>query len=256
MNTRSLLNRLAKQFPKKYAKMNHDYVGLMNGKLPNEVHKILLALDCDWEIFPIIEKEKPDLVLTHHPLIYGTRSRVFKRDPSKKELVDALDRIGVPVYSMHTNFDTGRGGMNDSLAAALNLKNVEVVEGNMMMRGGELESPMKVKDFAKYAKDCLNVSYGLLINRGNEMIKRVAIIGGAGSGYWPIAKDAGYDIFISGDIPHHVRREIVNAKYNYLDLPHEIEKIFVPVMKRIIEEMDSSVQIVMVDHEKEAEVIK
>lgn len=255
MNTRSLLNKLAKRFPKRLAKMNHDYVGLMNGKLPKEVNKILLALDCDWEIFPIIEKEKPDLVLTHHPLIYGTRSRVFKRDPSKEELVNALDKIGVPVYSMHTNFDTGNGGMNDSLAAALHLKNIKVVEGNIMMRGGELETPMKVIDFAKYVKDCLNVSYGLLINKGNEVIKSAAIVGGAGSGSWPIAKDAGYDIYISGDVPHHIRREIVNAKYNYLDVPHEIEKIFVPVMKRIIEEMDPNIKIVMIDHEKEPEVI-
>ena len=101
MNTKSLLNKLGKRFPKKYAKMNHDFVGLMTGKLPNEVNKIVLCLDCDWEIFDLIKKEKPDLVLTHHPLVYGLRSRVFKRDPSKKELCDALDQIGVPVYSIN-----------------------------------------------------------------------------------------------------------------------------------------------------------
>mgnify|MGYP003327166857 CR=1 FL=1 len=53
-----MLNRLAKRFPKKYAKMNHDYVGLMTGKLPEEVHKILLCLDCDEKLLPIIKKEK------------------------------------------------------------------------------------------------------------------------------------------------------------------------------------------------------
>ena len=38
-----ILRKLAKDFPKRYAKMNHDYVGLMTGKLPNEVHNILLC---------------------------------------------------------------------------------------------------------------------------------------------------------------------------------------------------------------------
>ena len=256
MNTKSLLNKLGKRFPKKYAKMNHDFVGLMTGKLPEEIHKIVLCLDCDWEIFDEIKEEKPDLVLTHHPLVYGLRSRVFKRDPSKKELCDSLDKINVPVYSMHTNFDTGLGGMNDALAEALHLKNVKVIEENIMMRGGELESPMSVEEFAKMANKAFNVHYSLLINKGSKEIKRVAIIGGGGSGNWPIAKDNGYDIYVSGDAPHHVRRDIVNAKYNYLDMPHEIEKIFMPTMKKLIHELDESIEIVVIDHEIEPTVIK
>ncbi len=256
MNTKSLLNKLGKRFPKKYAKMNHDFVGLMTGKLPKEIHKIVLCLDCDWEIFDKIKEEKPDLVLTHHPLVYGLRSRVFKRDPSKKELCDALDAINVPVYSVHTNFDTGLGGMNDALAEALHLKNVKVIEENIMMRGGELESPMSAEEFAKMANKAFNVHYSLLINKGKKEIRSVAIIGGGGSGNWPIAKDNDYDIYVSGDAPHHVRRDIVNAKYNYLDMPHEIEKIFMPTMKKLIHELDESIEIVVIDHEVEPTVIK
>lgn len=256
MNTKSLLNKLGKRFPKKYAKMNHDFVGLMTGKLPEEIRKIVLCLDCDWEIFDKIKEEKPDLVLTHHPLVYGLRSRVFKRDPSKKELCDALDAINVPVYSMHTNFDTGLGGMNDALAEALHLKNVKVIEDNIMMRGGELESSMSAEEFAKMANKAFGVQYSLLTNKGKKEIKNVAIIGGGGSGNWPIAKNNGYDIYVSGDAPHHIRRDIVNAKYNYLDMPHEIEKIFMPTMKKLIHELDESIEIVVINHEVEPTVIK
>lgn len=255
MKTRTLLNKLAKRFPKRYAKVNHDFVGLMVGKLPEEVNKIVLCLDCDWEIFDKIKRIHPDLVLTHHPLIYGYRSKVFKRDPSKKELCEALESIGVPVYSMHTNFDTGKGGMNDALAEALCLRNITNVEGNDMMRGGELEKAMTPEEFAEHAIKCLKVNYSLLINKGSSSIKRVAVIGGAGSGYWPLAKEKGYDIFISGDVPHHVRREIVNAKYNYLDVPHEVEKIFIPTMKKLIREMDESIEIIEIDHEIEPKPI-
>ena len=134
-------------------------------------------------------------------------------------------------------------------------KDVKVIEENIMMRGGRLESPMNVEEFARYANKCLNVNYSLLINGGKKTIESVAIIGGGGSGNWPIAKDAGYDIYISGDAPHHVRREIVNAKYNYLDMPHEIEKIFIPTMKKLIHELDESIEVVMIDHEKEPKPI-
>ncbi len=255
MNTMKLLRYLSKRFPKRYARMNHDYVGLMTGKLPNEVHKIFLCLDCDWETLPLIKEFKPDLVLTHHPFIYGTRAKVFKRDPSKKELSDLLDSLGYPVYSMHTNFDIGVDGMNDALAEALGLQDVKVVEGDMMMRGGKLPRAMKASDFAKYANNALNVDYSLLINSGKEEIETVAIVGGAGSGRYTLAKERGYDIFISGDAPHHIRREIVNAKYNYLDMPHEIEKIFIRQMNKLLLEFDPTLEIKMVDHEKLPRVI-
>ena len=255
MNTKSLLKKLAKRFPKRIAKENHDYVGLMTGKLPEEVHKILLLLDCDWEIFPKIKEIKPDLVLTHHPLIYGTRAKVFKYDPTKKELCDALDAINVPVYSTHTNFDSGIGGMNDALAEELGLIDIKAPEKDPMMRGGRLVKPMKVEDFAKFAKEKFNVDYSLLISTGKPVVESVAVVGGAGSGRWRIAKEAGYDIFISGDVPHHVRREIVNGKYNYLDMPHEIEKMFMPQMKKLLSEIDSSLEIITIDHEKLPKII-
>ena len=255
MNTKAMLRKLAKRFPKRYAKMNHDFVGLMAGKLPEEVHKIFLCLDCDWEIFPLIKKEKPDIVITHHPFIYGTKGWILKHDASKKELYDSLESLNIPVYTFHTNFDTGCGGMNDALASALELQDVKVVEGCDMMRGGRLKEPMKAEEFAKYAKDRFNVDYALLINTGKQTVSSVAVVGGGGSRDWVFAKKSGYDIYISGDAPHHVRRDIVNEKYNYLDMPHEIEKIFMPTMKKLLLEMDNSLEIVTVDHEKLPKVI-
>lgn len=255
MNTLTLLRKLSKRFPKRFAKMNHDRVGLMTGKLPKEVHKILLALDCDKEILPLIEKEKPDLVLTHHPLIYGTRAFILNHDEEKKKLVNRLDEIGVPVYSMHTNFDTGIGGMNDALCEALGLKNVKISEANIMMRGGELEHEMPVEDFARFANKAFGVDYSLLIAKGKPTVKKVAIIGGGGSRSWKLAKEEGYDIFISGDAPHYVRRDVNIYEYNYLDMPHEIEKIFIPTMKKLLLDLDKDLEIICVDHEKLPKVI-
>ena len=86
MNTRKLLLKLAKRFPKRYAAFYHDYVGLMAGKLPEEVHKIILCLDFDQEALPFLKENKPDLVITHHPFIYGTKAKVFKWDKLREAL--------------------------------------------------------------------------------------------------------------------------------------------------------------------------
>ena len=98
MNTRKMLLKLSKQFPKKYAKMNHDRVGLMMGKLPEEVRKILLCLDLDHEILALVKQEKPDLILTHHPFIYGTRAFVLSHDPVKKALYDEFVVFSSSLY--------------------------------------------------------------------------------------------------------------------------------------------------------------
>ena len=255
MNTRKLLLKLSKRFPKRYAKFYHDYVGLMTGKLPEEVHNILLCLDFDQQVLPMVKENKPDLIITHHPLIYGTRARVFKWETGKRELCEAIDALGVPVYSMHTNFDAGEGGMNDALAEALELKNIYRTEKDHCMRIGELEKEMPIEEFVKFAKAKLDVDYGLLVANGNKTIKKVAIIGGAGSRSWNIARDEGCDIFISGDVPHHVRRSIILEHFNYLDVPHEVEKIFMPQMKKLLLEIDPDLHILMVDHEEMPEVI-
>ena len=255
MKTDILLRKIAKRFPKRIAKTYHDRVGLMTGKKPEEVHKILLALDLDWEILDLVKQEMPDMIITHHPFIFGTKSFVLRHDESKRLLCEEIDRLGIPVYSFHTTFDAGEGGMNDALANALGLEHIYAPIKDPMMRIGELKKEMEIVSFAKFAKTQFDVDYSLLINKGTKMIRKVGIVGGGGSRSWTIAKEEGCDIYISGDAPHHVRRDIVNAKYNYLDMPHEIEKIFMPTMKKLLLEFDHSLDIVIVDHEKLPEVI-
>lgn len=255
MKTKTMVRAFGKSFPKKYAKMNHDYVGLMTGKLPDEVHKVLLCLDCDWELLPLVAMYKPDLIISHHPFIYGTKAKLFKYNESKRDLCAEIDKLGIPVYSLHTNFDTGKGGMNDALAEALGLINIRAPEQNIMMRIGELPNEMTAKELSMKAKEAFNVSYSLLINSGEEMVKTVAIVGGGGSRLWQVARDAGADIYISGDAPHYVRRDVVNEKYNYLDMPHEIEKIFMPTMKKFLKGIDPDLEIICVDHESLPEII-
>ena len=256
MKTNILLNKLAKRFPKRIAKDNHDFVGLMVGKKPEEVAKIVLVLDLDWEVFDNVKEVKPDIVITHHPFFFGPKAKIRKYDESKRLLAEALEALNITVYSYHTNFDTGKGGMNDALSEALGLINVYAPEKDPMMRIGYLKEEMEIHQFAKYANKAFGVNYSLLINYGTNNVKKVGLIGGGGSREFKIAKDEGCDIYISGDAPHHVRRDVINEKYNYLDMPHEIEHIFMPQMIKILLDIDPSLEVVTFDHEKIPEVIK
>jgi len=257
MNTIKMLRNLATRFPKSICSRG-DHVGLMTGKLKEETKSILLCLDFDKTVLNYVKKmsTKPDLILSHHPFIYGTKYRIFKRDLVKKEVCDEIDALNIPVYSMHTNFDTGKGGMNDALAEALNLSDIKPLEFCRMARGGKLPKKMEIHEFAKYVNECLNLPYSHLINAGKKNIETVAILGGGGSFAYTAAMKEDYDILISGDVPHHARRDIISYGYNFLDCSHEIERIFMKQMKKILLGLDPNLEITIVDHEEIPELIK
>ena len=252
---RNLINILGRKFPKRIAKKNHDFVGLMAGYIPAEVKKILLCLDYDSGVHEVAKQFKPDLILTHHPFIYGTPKEVFETDPLKKALYIDVVKKGLCIYSMHTNFDEAKDGMNDALSEALGLKEVYAPEAEPCMRIGYLDSEMEIRKFARYACKQLKVNHCGLLPFGKQHIKKVGIVGGGGSYFYPVAIKEGCDVYISGDTPHHVRRAILEYKFSYIDMPHEIEKIFVYQMQKILLNIDPKLEILPVDHEKEIEVI-
>lgn len=259
MKTRNLLQKLSKFYPKTISCKYHDPVGLQTGKLKEDTKCIFLCLDFDEEVFNYLKDNellsKIDLIITHHPFIFGTKSKVFKFDNNKKILCEKIDSYNIPVYSYHTNFDEGKDGMNDALANKLELLNIVPLDNDPMARGGELKKEMDINEFANYALQKLNLDYGLLINSGTNIIKKVAIVGGGGSKTFSVAQKEGYDIFISGDAPHHLRRDVVSYHFNYFDVPHEVEKVFMEAMQKKLLEIDSSLEILSIDHEQLPQVI-
>lgn len=256
MKTLKVLRNLSKRFPKAL-KESYDHVGLQTGKLPKELNTVLLCLDFDETVYNkmISDNLRPDMILTHHPFIFGTKYRVFKKDYVKKDLCDKIDALGIPVYSMHTNFDIGEGGMNDALAEALCLQDIKPLDTCKMARGGKLPSKMEIHEFAKYATEKLNLDYTHLISAGKKEIETVAVLGGGGAYKYVNAMKEGYDIYLTGDVPHHIRRDVISYHYNLLEVNHEVEKIFCYQMKKLIEEIDPSINCIIVDHEELPELI-
>ena len=144
MESKKLIRKLWKRFPLKIAKIYHDYVGVMVNCLHQETNKIVTCLDVTEKVIEIAKKENADLIISHHPFLYGKKSYILKTDSLKKKMYDDLLNNNIPVYSFHTNFDEGKDGMNDALATLLNLKNIRPIPFLEMGRMGELENEMDV----------------------------------------------------------------------------------------------------------------
>ena len=257
METKLLLKKLGKMFPKKIAKANHDFVGLMMGTLPKEVRSVLLCLDFDEFVMDEIEANgyTPDLIITHHPFIYGRKKDIFFFDPQKESLSKKIVDKNLTIYSMHTNFDGGSGGMNDTLAKMLNLGNVRRLPDDYILRIGDLPREMTLIELARYAKKNLNLKNVRVVQGNDDLIKTIGIIGGGGSSYYKKAMHNGAQAFISGDAPHWMRRDVLRYKMNYIDVAHEVERVFMGRMKEILSSLDSNIKITIIDHEEEVETI-
>lgn len=252
---KKLKRKLYNLYPLYLGKKNHDFVGQMVSSTKTEINRIVLCLDLDEEVIEKCLNFNPDLIITHHPFLYGqSKVTILRNDPHKKKIFDILKERNIGVISLHTNFDEASGGMNDELARLLKLKFVYAPTSMPMMRIGELKIPLEINNFAYYAKERLNVSYASLTKAGNDIIRKVAIIGGGGSRYYNIALEEGADIYISGDVPHHIRRGIVADKFNYLDVPHEVERVFINKMYEDLLKIDDKLDILLIDHEIEPKI--
>lgn len=251
MKTASLLRSLASVYPAKLREP-YDYGGLMAGHYKLETQRIFLSLDFDRTLFEEVLSFKPDLIITHHPFFFGKKKEILERDEEKRESYAFLERNNIPLSSYHTNFDRAKEGMNDAIALALSLQEVHELEGDNMGRGGLLPREMSQKEFVSYVLKALSLPYGTFIGEGKERIRKVAVIGGGGYRSALIAKQEGYDAFISGDCPHHARREIILSHYNYLDIPHEIEEIFIDQMTKTLLKINQNLTIRGVKHERPA----
>jgi dinuclear metal center YbgI/SA1388 family protein len=111
-----LLNRL---YPPQFAE-DWDNVGLQVGDPQSAVEKILVCLDPTRAALEQAAADSAQLVISHHPLIFRPLKSLTPTD-STGQLIWQAARAGIAVASVHTNLDRARPGLNDWLAAKLQL---------------------------------------------------------------------------------------------------------------------------------------
>ncbi len=106
-----------------------DNVGLMVGSRQQPIQKVLCALDVNPEVVEEAIECGAQCIITHHPFLFSGLKRI-DLDTEKGKLIERLLSHSISVYSLHTNFDSAPGGLNDFLCKQLELKNCQVLEGN------------------------------------------------------------------------------------------------------------------------------
>ena len=184
---------------------------------------VLCALDVTPDTVREAHECGCNVLLSHHPVIFHPLRALAAQD-----VPSLLVRARITAVCMHTNLDKASGGVNDVLAAALALHDVETFADGLG-RIGMLESPASACALAERVGSllCTPVRYA----DAGGCICRVAVVSGAGGELAARAAKAGAQCLVTGEASHHHAIDALAAGASLIAATHFATEIgIVPVL--------------------------
>ena len=217
-----------------YMKEDWDNVGLNCGHSDRPVKKILVALDPFAHVCREAKEIGADLLVTHHALIWKP-GFITDGDTQGRNTLFLIEN-GIAHINAHTNLDIAPGGVNDVLAEALGLTQVEIVnpkDGIGLMRCGTVEE-QPLEQFLATVKKNLRCDGLRYVNSGRS-VKKVAVGGGSCAGGMREVLAAGCDTFVTADVKYNQFWDAQDLGLNLIDAGHfHTENPIVPVLAKKI----------------------
>lgn len=224
---------------------DYDNVGILVGESDREVRGVLLCLDVTPAILREAIARACNLVVSHHPIWFRSRKHLRGDDFVSTQLLFAL-RNDLVLYACHTNLDNAQGGVNRTIAERLGLREARILAPLTGEPGagagliGELPEARTVPDFLRDLKKwfgCEAIRYSMT---EKELVRRVAVCGGAGSFLLPNALAEKADAFVTSDVTYHHFFE-TQGRLLFADIGHYESEQYSPGLMR--ETLASSVSV-------------
>lgn len=237
MRCQDILDKIEARYPRKYA-CDWDNVGLLVGSREREVDTVYIALDATDEVVDAASECGAQLLLTHHPMIFGGLKSVTTDDYVGERLI-RLIRNDISYYAMHTNYDVM--GMAELAADMLDLKDrkvlEEVLDGEGIGRVGDLPRSMTLEECANFVKERFGLPNVKIFGEPEKQVQRAAICPGSGKSEAKPALSMGAEVYITGDIDHHTGIDMADCGMAIIDAGHYgVEHIYIADMEHFLKE--------------------
>lgn len=198
-----------------------DNSGLCIGSPDQEVHGVLVGFDCTPELVDEAIACGADMVITHHPLIFGGLKKIAPEDLVGETVIKAVS-AGIAIYAAHTNADKVLGGVSGAMARKLGLLNIQVLDpeegGCGLGAVGDLPEPVAPEAFIASVKAAFGLESVRCSRPAETMISRVAMCGGSGGSMIGSAIASGAQAYICGDVSYH--RFFTPKDFMVMDIGH------------------------------------
>lgn len=202
---------------------SYDNAGLLVGNQNLTCTGILCCLDSTEEVILEAKAAGCNLVIAHHPIIFGGLKQLNGKNYVERTVITAI-KHEIAIYAIHTNLDNVLDGVSGVMADKLGLLHKKILlpklsstnsiendfsasaYDNQTVGSGiiaELPEPMEEIGFLQM----LQTSFDLKLIRHTPLlgktIKKVALCGGSGSFLLKTALAVGADIYITADMKYH-----------------------------------------------------
>ncbi|MBR9690531.1 Nif3-like dinuclear metal center hexameric protein [Candidatus Woesearchaeota archaeon] len=207
----------------------------MQVKAGKEVKKIGFAVDACMEVFAKAKKQKCDLVIVHHGILW--KHQKYKKHLEKR--INFLKKNKISLYAAHLPLDKhDKYGNAIVIANILRLKNTNgfgVYEGIPVGFRGELKKKLSVDELSKNVNKLLKTK-SKVFNFNKKKIKTVGIVTGGGSSTLQEAIEKKLDCFITGEVVHMIYNYAKESKINMISAGHYATETFgvkalMPILK-------------------------
>ncbi len=105
---------------------SYDNSGLSVGRADKQVKGILICLDVTEEVIDEAIEKNADLIISHHPVIFGGLKKLNESNMVERIVAKAI-KNDIALYAIHTNLDSVHNGVSGMIAKKLELRDVQVL---------------------------------------------------------------------------------------------------------------------------------
>lgn len=208
-----------------------DVVGLLVAPRQTAIARVLTCLSLTPAVAAEAAQQRADLVVTHHPVPFRPVGRITPDTGTGRVLLD-LVHAGCGVWSSHTAWDSAAGGINDHLAALLQLAHVSPIEpdGEIPLAGfgraGTTPDGATVADIGRRIGTLLKVPVVQIVGDPQAPAGRVGIVCGSGGGSIAAVRRGGCQTLLTGEIKLHEALEAEAAGLSVIAVGHHASEHF------------------------------
>ncbi len=125
MILKQLIAEIEKFAPLAYQE-SYDNCGLLTGHKEQEITGAILCLDCTEAVIEEAIRKKCNVILAHHPIIFGGLKKINGNTYVERTIIKAIQN-NIAIYACHTNLDNVKLGVNKKIADKLGLINTRIL---------------------------------------------------------------------------------------------------------------------------------
>ena len=127
MTVNEIINTIEKWAPPKYQE-KYDNSGLQCGDPNQKVKGVIICLDCTEDVVNEAIEKNCQLIIAHHPIIFGGIQNITPHSYVGRTLLNAI-KNEISIYACHTNLDNVSTGVNAEIGKRIGLKNCKTLLG-------------------------------------------------------------------------------------------------------------------------------